>query len=70
MINYIKDKYFTTFDYNKFTTNILDAKITAKKLVNQSGLNEKIKTLEAKEEIKKIATKAELKAEQDKIVKL
>ena len=53
MINYIKDKYFTTFDYNKFTTNILDAKITAKKLVNQSGLNEKIKTLEAKEEIKK-----------------
>ena len=46
----IKNKYFTTSDYNKFTNNILDAK-TAKKLVNESGLNEKIKTLATKEEI-------------------
>ena len=37
----IKNKYFTTYDYNKFTNNILDAKITAKALVNESGLNEK-----------------------------
>ena len=39
-------------------------------LVNESGLNEKIKISTKKEKIKKIATKAELNAEQDKIVKL
>ena len=40
-------------------------------LVNESGLNEKIKISTTKEKIKKkIATKAELNAEQDKIVKL
>ena len=66
----IKDKYFTTSDYNKFTNNILDAKITAKKLVNESGLNVKIKTLATKEEMKKLATKAKLKAERDEIIKL
>ena len=31
----IKNKYFTTSDYNKFTNNILDAKITTKKLVKK-----------------------------------
>ena len=54
-------KYFTTSDLNKFTSNTLDAKITQKKLVNEYDLNEKIKTL---------ATKAELKAEEDKMVEL
>ena len=39
-------------------------------LVNESGLNEKIKISTTKENIKKIATKTELNAEQDKIVKL
>ena len=42
-IKNVKDKYFITSDYNKFTNNILDAKITAKTIVNESGLNEKIK---------------------------
>ena len=72
-IKYIKDKYFTTFDYNNFTNNILDEKITTKKLVNESVLNEKIKPLIANKEIKKKkknATKAELEAEQDEIVKI
>ena len=63
----ITNKYFTTSDYNKFTNNILDRRVIAKKLVNESGLNEKIKILATKEEIKKLATKAEIKAEQDKI---
>ena len=31
----IKNKYFTTLDYNKFTNNILDANITTKKLVKK-----------------------------------
>ena len=48
----IKNKYFTTSDYNKFANNILNWRITAKKLVNQSGLNEKIKILATKEKIK------------------
>ena len=50
-IKYIKDKYFTIFDYNRFTNNILDAKITAKTLVDESGLNKKINTLAVKKEI-------------------
>ena len=56
-------------DYNKFTNDILDENITAKKLVNESGLNEEIKKLAKKEEMKIFARTAELKAEQDKIVK-
>ena len=41
--------------------------ITAKMLINESGMNEKIETLALKEEIKKLAIKAELKAQEDKI---
>ena len=33
-IKNIKNKYFTTSDYKKFTNNILDANITTKKLVS------------------------------------
>ena len=58
-------KNFTTSDFNKFTSNALDATITKKKLINESDLDRKIK-----EEITTLATKAELKAEQDKMVKL
>ena len=66
----LKNKYFTTSHYNKFTNNILDRKITGKKLVNEFGLNEKIKTLATKKGTKKLVTKTESKAEQDEIVKL
>ena len=48
----ITNKYFTISIFNKFTENIHDTKITAKYLLNDSGLNEKIKTLAAKGEIK------------------
>ena len=54
-------KNFTTSEYNKFSNNMLDAKITEKKLLYDSCLDEKIKTW---------ATKEEFKAKQDKIVKL
>ena len=57
----IGKKYFTTSDCNKFTSNIFDARITQKKFVNESELDKKKKAS---------ATKAELKVEQDKIVKL
>ena len=51
MQNYQKweKKYFTFSDYNKSANNIFDTKITKIKLVNQSDLNEKIKTLASKE---------------------
>ena len=42
-ISGIENKYFTISDYNNFTSNALDAKITQKKLVNESDLNGKIK---------------------------
>ena len=57
-------------DQNKFISQTLDAKIKQNQLVdksaiagfiNNAGLNKKVATL---------ATKAELKAEQDKIIKL
>ena len=63
-------KYVTTADYNKFTSNTLDSKITLENLVNEYDLNEMIKTLATNEEIKTSATKAESKAEQDEIAKL
>ena len=51
MQNYQKwgKKYFTFSDYNKSASNIFDTKTTKIKLVNQSVLNEKIKTLASKE---------------------
>ena len=63
-------KYVTTADYNKFTSNTLDSKITLENLVNEYDLNEMIKTLATNEEIKTSATKAESKAGQDEIAKL
>ena len=66
----MENKYFTTSDYNKFTSNTLHAKKKQKILINEYDLNEKIKALGTKEEIKTLATKAELKAEQDEIVKI
>ena len=65
----IEVEHITTSNYNKFTSDTLDGKIKQKELVNKcisdlvkhSGLNTKLATL---------ATKTELKAEQDKILKL
>ena len=48
-------------DYNKFTNNILDTKITVKNVFNGCGLNEKIKILTTKEEIKKISDRDRIK---------
>ena len=47
-------------------SHTLDAKITQKKLFSESDLNEKTKILATKKEMETLATKAELKAEQDK----
>ena len=55
---------------NKFTNNILDAKITQKKLANESGSDDNMETPATKGEVNTLVIKAELKADQDKIVKL
>ena len=52
MILEMKKTSFTTSDFNKFMSNILDAKIPQTKLAKEYDLNEKIKSLAAKEEIK------------------
>ena len=44
-IKNIKNIYFTMLNYNRFMNNTFDAKITSKKLVNESSLTEKIKII-------------------------
>ena len=38
----IERKYFSTTDYDKFTSDILDVKIKQKELVNISDINKKL----------------------------
>ena len=37
----IERKYFSTTDYNKFTSDVLDVKIKQKELVNKSDIDKK-----------------------------
>ena len=53
---YIKGKYSTIADYNKCTSNILDAKMT-KKFVNKSDFSNLIKNSELNTKLEKLATK-------------
>ena len=69
-ISGIESKCFTTSDYNILTNNILDAKVKHKKLVNESNTPGFVKKFDLNKMIKTLVTKAELKAEHDKIVKL
>ena len=63
-ISKFEGKYFTSSDYNKFASDILDAKIKQKELANKSDISNLVKNSDL------LATKAELKAKKDKIVKL
>ena len=54
----------------KLRVNILDQKINQKYLVHKSDLSGFINKTDLNRKIKTLPTKAELKAEQDKIVKL
>ena len=69
-ISDIGKKYFTTSDYNKFTNDILDTKIKNKKLVNEFHISVLINNTGLDEKIKKLTAKEEVKVEQYKIVKL
>ena len=54
-------KTFTSFDYNNFPNNILNAKIKEKKLVNKSDILGFISNSNLDNKIKILAKKAELK---------
>ena len=69
-ISETEPKYFTTSDFNKFTHEIPDVKIKEKELVNKSDICGSIDTSDLDKKIATLAAKVELKADQDKIVKL
>ena len=66
----IKSKYFTATDYNKFTNEKLDLKIKQKQLADKFGIAGFINNSDLNKKVATLATKAELKAEQEKIIKL
>ena len=68
-ILHIEGKYFTIFIYNKFTSDILDARLKQKELVKKSDISNLVKISDLHTNFTK-ATKAELKAEQNKIIEL
>ena len=61
----LKKMYFTTCNYNKFKSKILDAKLKEKALVNKSDF-----LVFRDKETEALATKTELKEKQDEIMKL
>ena len=65
----IKSKYFTAAGYSKFTNEKLDLKIKQKGLVTKSDIAGFINDGDYKK-VATLATKSELKANQDKIIKL
>ena len=67
-VSEIKGNYITSSDYNKLTRDKLNAKIKQKELVNMSDIFNLAK--KSALNLVTLATKAELKVGQDKIVKL
>ena len=70
MVLEIEGKSITDSNYNKFTSNILGTKIKQKELVNKSDISNLMKNFDLNIKLATLETKAELKAEQHKIVKL
>ena len=66
----MKKKKVTTSDYNKFTNDVLDVKRRKKTLVNECNIFRLIDKSDLDKKIATLATKSELKEEQDNIVKL
>ena len=65
-ISDIEKKCFTTSDYNKFAKEILDAKMAKKALVDKSDFSNLVKSSDLNSKLVTLATKAELKAQQNK----
>ena len=66
----IEAKNFKTSDYNKITSKILETKMKEKRLVGQSSIFNPVKISNLNTKLTLLATKAGLKAEQDRIVQL
>ena len=66
-ISDIEENYFTTSEYIKFTSKIFETKIKENELVDKCNISKSRKNSDLKG---KFATLVDLKAEQDKIVKL
>ena len=54
-------KYPTTSDYNRFTAEILEAKIKGKGLINKSNISNLVNSYDLNAKLATLATKAELK---------
>ena len=63
-------KYSTTTNYNTFSKEILDAKIKEQVLVEKSDISGFIDNSDLNKKLATLATKAGLKTEPDKIVKI
>ena len=63
-------KQFITSNYNKFTGGKPDTKIKEKRLVDNSSVSDLIKNSDVNTKLATLATKVELKAQHDQIVKL
>ena len=62
--------HFTTADYNKFTSQRLDANIRQKELVDKSAITKFPNNGDLNKKVATLAIKAELRAEQDKLINL
>ena len=65
-ISDIESKYFTTADYNKFTSQTLDEKIKQKEFIDTSAIAGFINNTHLDKKVATLATKSGLKADQDK----
>ena len=69
-ISDIEVKYCTTFNHNKFTSEIFETKTKEKGFVDKSNKSDLVKSFDLNTKLATLATKTELKAEQDKIMNL
>ena len=65
-----QSKSFTLAAYDKFTSQTLDAKTNQKGLLDKSAIAEFINNADLDKKVVTLATKSELKAEQEKMIKL
>ena len=69
-ISDIESEYISTADYNKFTKNTVANGIKSKNLFDKSAISGFINNTDLDKNVATLARKSELKAEQDKIIKL
>ena len=64
----MESKYITAADYNKFTKDIVDNSINCNNSVDKAAIVGFINNTDLDTKVATLATKAELKAEQDKMI--